>query len=201
MSYGNSLTFDSQGKIVLYINAAITIAANQSTGNYSGTYNLSFKNSNNQTFSKTGLTMNATIVSTSLGVQISEKTRMCFGEVATGKTSSSVVTLSQTTGAVTVTSGDAFAFSLNGNPASSKAEIYITGNSNTTVTASLSSSGLTGPSGTLTLNNFAYTPTGTSLKTNYSGYVILNIGARVTIPANSLAGTYNGTYTIIANYA
>ena len=100
---------------------------------------------------------------------------------AAGSRTGTNVTLSSTT------TGNAAAFNL-------------TGNANSTFAVTLpSSTTLTGPGTSMTVNAFTSNPSGTGTF-NGSGTATLTVGATLAVGANQAAGSYTGTFSVTVDY-
>ena len=118
---------------------------------------------------------------------------LVFGNVAPTSTAGTV-----TMSAAGARSGTNVALSAlaGGNAAS----LNIAGNANSTFAITLpSSTSLTGPGASMTVNTFTSTPSGTGTL-NGSGTATVTVGAKLAVGANQVAGAYTGMFSITVDY-
>jgi hypothetical protein len=174
----------------LTIGATLDINGNQTRGTYTGNYIVRAYYTSQPTPTYDSPSMTITTVIRSV-VGISQTTGMNFGTILLDP-SGGVVDLSSA-GVITNSSGNATFFG-----GRNAAQFSITGEPNQIVLITFSSGNvLTGPGSNIGLGNFNSL---SSVTLNGSGAATLNVGAKLTYGSSQVGGTYNGTYTIFANY-
>lgn len=130
-------------------------------------------------------------------LSVTQTRKLNFGSIEMSG-GNSVVQIAAAGGARTIVSG-AGGINLVTNRPGTSGEFTITGQPNTTVMVTLPASvSLTGPGNPMTVNSFTANPTTYTLSA--SGSLTLNIGARLTIGAAQVPGTYSGTYNLTVSY-
>ena len=122
---------------------------------------------------------------------------LAFGAIRAPDSGSSVVTINQTTGARTLTSGTAL---LLGGLTTGRAQFTVGGQASRSFTMSVPTS-LTlmrAGGGSLT-STLTATATGTQTL-NASGAFSLGVGGALTVPSGTAGGNYSGTFTVTVSY-
>lgn len=133
-------------------------------------------------------------------LNMSQITQLNFGAIER-LTGNAVVRINPQTGVRTIISG-ASGINLINSPASTAGQFSISGEPNVNISVSLPSSiTLSGnKGGTMIVNNFTGSPSGTATTLDAAGNRTLLVGADLTIGTNQTTGTYTGTYVITVNY-
>lgn len=133
-------------------------------------------------------------------LNMNQVTQLNFGSIER-LTGNAVVRINAQTGARTIVSG-ASGINLINSPTPTAGQFSITGEPNANISISLPSSAtLSGNNGgTMTVNNFTRSPSGSETSLDSSGNRTLLVGANLNIGTNQITGTYTGTYVVTVNY-
>ncbi|MCP4482120.1 MAG: DUF4402 domain-containing protein [bacterium] len=194
-------TFDATGALTLQVGAEVFMDSHQRTRVYTGTYDIYLENSIGTPSTLTGLIINLEVVKGALPVTMTENVGMDFGVILYGALASTVE-LRSDSDASTVLIGDAQALGLGGTPPSSRGELVITAEPNTSINISFSTGDvLTGPGSTIPIYSFLHDSGNNPILLDATGNLTVQLGARVDITATQAEGDYAGTYNMIIDYS